>query len=107
MTRRKRKINSDVVLDELVAVAYAEDRELAEQYKEVLNENDIPAAVKANPDDGTPYKGIAVMVSEDDLDEAHVLIESRNSVADFFDMAFGDDLGRDSSMFDEDDDELF
>lgn len=88
---KKNKSNSSTALKELVTVAFAEDVDLANQYKELLNENDIPAAIKSRPDSGIPFQGIAVMVPEDYLDEAHVLIETKSSIADFFDMAFDEE----------------
>ena len=75
----------------LVTVAFAEDIELATQYKELLNNNDIPAAIKTRPDPEVSFQGIAVMVPEDYLDEAHVLIEDQNSIGDFYDLAFSED----------------
>jgi len=91
MARRKNKtLNSATALESLVTVAFAEDVDLAEQYKDLLNDNDIPAAVKTRPDPDSPHQGIAVLVPEDFLDEAHVLIEDRSSMADFYDIAFGE-----------------
>jgi hypothetical protein len=90
----KRKKNSDssgTALKSLVTVAFAEDVDLATQYKELLNDNDIPAAIKTRPEPDASYQGIAVMVPEDYLDEAHVLIEDQNSIGDFYDLAFNED----------------
>ncbi len=85
MANSKKSQSCGTALKELVTVAFAEDIDLANEYKELLNENDIPAAIKTRTPDS---QGIAVMVPEDFLDEAHVLIESRSSITDFFDMAF-------------------
>lgn len=102
---KKKKHNSSTALKELVTVAFAEDADLATHYKELLNENDIPAAIKTRPDPDLPYQGIAVMVPEDYLDEAHILIESKNSIVDFFDMAFDEDNydDTDNNFYDSDD----
>ena len=88
---KKKNQGSTTGLRELVTVAFAEDRDLAAQYKQLLNENDIPAAVKTKSGGESGYDGIAVMVPEDYLDEAHVIILSQSSVGDFYDMAFGED----------------
>ena len=88
---KKKNQSSTSTLTELVTVAFAEDKELAVQYKQLLNDNDIPAAVKIKSGDESGYDGIAVMVSEEYLDEAHVIIESQASMGDFYDMAFLDD----------------
>ncbi len=105
MANSKKKQNSNTVLKELVTVAFAEDVELASQYKQLLNDNDIPAAVKSRPDPDIPYQGIAVMVPEDYLDEAHVIIESQSSIGDFYDLAFDDENYNDTDkgFYDSDD----
>jgi hypothetical protein len=88
---KKKRQSSGTALKELVTVAFAEDVDLATQYKELLNDNDIPTAIKSRPDPDAPFQGIAVMVPEDYLDEAHVLIEAKSSIADFYDMAFDEE----------------
>lgn len=88
---KKKNRSSTTALKELVTVAFAEDKELAAQYKQLLNDNDIPVAVKTKVADEPGFGGIAVMVPEDYLDEAHVIIESQSSIGDFYDMAFGED----------------
>jgi len=92
---RKKKPGQPATLKEFVTVAFAEDMELAQEYKKLLNDGDIPAAVKAQPETAGGVPGIAVMVPEDYLDEAHVLIESQGACSDFYDMVFEDqdDLG--------------
>ena len=99
--KKKSKYNSSAALKEFVTVAFAEDTELAAQYKELLNENDIPAAIKTRPDPDLPFQGIAVLVPEDCLDEAHVIIESQNLYGDFFDMAFDDDYRNGTGPYDD------
>ncbi len=89
--RKKKKRQAGSALKDLVTVAFAEDMDLAKQYKKVLNENEIPAAVRSKSDPALNYQGVAVLVPEDFLDEAHVIIESQASMGDFYDMAFLDD----------------
>jgi len=89
--RKKKTNNSGTALKDLVTVAFAEDIDLANQYKDLLNDNDIPVAIKTRPDPEVSFQGIAVMVPEDYLDEAHVLIEDQNSIGDFYDLAFSED----------------
>lgn len=95
--RRKKKPSRQAALKEFVTVAFAEDMELAQQYKKLLNEGGIPAAIRTQPDAATGFPGIAVMVPEDYLDEAHVLIESQGAYSEFYDMVFEDqdDFGDD------------
>ncbi|MBN1816116.1 MAG: hypothetical protein JW828_02075 [Sedimentisphaerales bacterium] len=101
--RRKRK-NETVSLEEFVTVAFAEDVDLAKQYKKLLNDNNIPAAIKTGPEPGTSFPGVAVMVPEDFLDEAHLLIESEGGCSDFYDMVFHaeDDHILEDELYEED-----
>ncbi len=101
--RRKRKETRQNSLKEFVTVAFAEDMELAKQYKKLLNDEDIPAAVRSRPDAAGAFPGIAVMVPEDHIDEAHVLIESQGAYNDFYDMVFHDDDEYRPDDFDDDD----
>jgi len=106
MAHKKHK-SSRAALKDLMTVAFAEDIELAKQYKELLNENDIPAVVKTSRSK-TKTGSIAVMVPEEYLDEAHVIIHSHSSFGDFYDLAFDDGLYSDdideSDFYDPDDD---
>ena len=96
MTNRSKKIQKPATsLQEFVTVAFAEDMELAKHYKKILNENEIPAAIRTSQEASTA-PGIAVTVPEDNLDEAHILIESQASHDSFYDLAFSDDSYDDS-----------
>jgi hypothetical protein len=102
---RKKSQQSSTSLHEFVTVAFAEDMELAKQYKKILNESDIPVIIR-DTHESAQAPGIAVMVSEDHLDEAHVLIESQSSHESFYDLELGDDFGEGIASgddFDEDD----
>ncbi len=74
-----------------VTVVLTEDIEQARQSRELLRNNDIPAVIKKNSAGDLGALSIAVMVPEDFLDEAHVLIESQEAYDDFYDIAFEDD----------------
>jgi hypothetical protein len=103
--RPKKKQKSETNLQELVVVTLAEDFEQAKEYETLLEANGIPTMIKQqdkeSPD--TP-QSIAIMVPEDYLDEAHVVIESQNAYDDFYDFALEDenedDLGDD--LFEDD-----
>jgi hypothetical protein len=86
--KKQGQVNSSM---ELVTVAFAEDMDLAKEYRDMLKENEIPCAIKAKSNPASDFDGVAILVPEDFLDEAHELIESKSSVADFYDLAFGDD----------------
>ena len=89
--RKKKKTGSGTALKEMVTIAFAEDVDLAKQYKQLLLDNEIPAAIQSRSGHESEYKGIPVMVPEDYIDEAHVLIEAQDSMGDFYNMAFSDD----------------
>lgn len=83
----KSKTNKTVV--DFVTVAFAEDMELARQYKELLQDNEIDAHIKRQPNMAeSGFSDIAILVPEESLDEAHALISERANYGDFFDVAF-------------------
>ncbi len=77
-------------MQDLATVASDADMDIARQYKKILTENDIPVAIKIQRDTPT-FNSVAVMVPEDFLDEAHMLIESQSSHDSFYDLSFNDD----------------
>ncbi len=105
MAKRPQKTQkSQINLQELVIVTVAEDMEHAKEYETLLKSNDIPATIKEQSEESTNAKGIAVMVPENFLDEAHVVIESQNAYDDFYDSTLEeeDDGDFDDELFDED-----
>ena len=107
VNRRRKARTTQTPLQDFVTVAFAEDLDLAKHYKKILNDNEIPAAIKKQPDGASGFPGIAVMVPEEHLDEAHIIIESEASQESFYDMAFQDDedVNFDENLYDDDDDE--
>jgi len=92
MAKHSKKKNSSVSnVRDFVTVIFARDIEQARQCRKLLQDNEIPAVIKKDPTAGQVGQGIAVMVPEDFLDEAHVLIESQSAYDDFYDLAFEDD----------------
>jgi hypothetical protein len=87
-----------------VVVAFAEDMEQAREYKSLLEANDIPAVISEHDAHAIDTKEITVMVPEEFLDEAHVVIESQQAYDDFYDFALEDenDSDFDGDLFDED-----
>jgi hypothetical protein len=90
-------------LKELVVVTFADDMDQAKEYETLLRLNDIPAVIRTQPDDGSEGRTVAVMVPEDFLDEAHVVIESQDAYDDFYDFAMedDDDLDFDADLLDD------
>lgn len=105
MAKRSRKAKkTQTTLQEFVIVTFAKDMEEARDYETILKNNEIPAMVKEQDEPRqTGAKGIAVMVPEDFLDEAHVVIESQDAYDDFYDfVSEEDDSGLDDGTFDDD-----
>jgi hypothetical protein len=90
--RSKKEQKAQVKLQELVVVTHVEDMEQAKEYEALLKSNDIPALIKEQPEvPDDEMKGVAVMVPEDFLDEAHVVIESQDAYDDFYDLTLEDE----------------
>jgi hypothetical protein len=84
---------------ELIAVTFVEDMEQAREYETLLEANGIPATIKQHNEESADTQDIAIMVPEDYLDEAHVVIESQDAYDDFYDFALEDE---DEGDFDRD-----
>jgi hypothetical protein len=102
--RSQRTQKSQTKLQELVTVAFAEDTEQAREYEALLKSNDIPTIVKEQTGPSKNDKAIVVMVPEEFLDEAHVVIESQDAYDDFYDFALEDEDNEnfDDDLFDDD-----
>jgi hypothetical protein len=100
MAKRSQKgRKSRTKVQELVTVVFADNAEQAKDYEAILRSNDIPVTIKEQDEQGTDGKVIVVMVPEEFIDEAHVVIESQDAYDDFYDLALED---TDESEFDSD-----
>jgi len=105
MTRRSKKTpKSQANLQDFVIVTFTEDLEQAKDHETLLKNNDIPAIIKQQTEESTDTSGFAIMVPEEFLDEAHVIIESQDAYDDFYDFALEDedDGDFDSDLFEDD-----
>ena len=106
MARRPKKTQkSQAKLQDFVIVTFAEDLEQAKEREALLRNNDIPAIVRQQDEESPDAKGIAIMVPEEFLDEAHVVIESQDAYDDFYDLALEDEEEEadfDSDLFEDD-----
>jgi hypothetical protein len=93
--RSKKNQKSMSNLQDFVVVAFVEELEQAKEYETLLKTNDIPAVINEQYEQSSGAKGIAVMVPEDYLDEAHVVIESQDAYDDFYDFALEDETDDD------------
>ena len=89
---------SDVELHLELVLEFNENTEQAKNYESLLQVNDVPVVVQEQ-EDQLGNREIAVMVPEESLDEAHVIIESQDAYDDFYDFALEDE---DESDFDSD-----
>jgi len=104
MAKRSQKgRKSQTKVQELVTVAFADSVEQAKDYEAILRSNDIPVTIKEQDEQETNDKVIAVMVPEEFLDEANVVIESQDAYDDFYDLASEDtdEDDFDNDLFDE------
>ena len=69
--------------------AFSEELEEARQFKALLKENNISATIRRKTLSGN-IPGFGVFVSEDDVDEAQVILESYSAYSDFYEIAFDD-----------------
>ncbi|MHC4482210.1 MAG: hypothetical protein ACYSW4_01540 [Planctomycetota bacterium] len=101
--RPKKTQKSQAELQDFVIVTVAEDLEQAKERETLLKSNDIPAIVKQQ-DETADTNGFAVMVPEEFLDEAHVVIESQDAYDDFYDLALEEeeDTEFDTDLFEDD-----
>ena len=105
MAKRSKKFHKPQdKLEGYVVVAFAENMEQARDYKTLLDANDIPTIINEHEAHSLGSTEIAVMVSEEFLDEAHVIIESQHTYDDFYDLTSEDesDADFDGDFFDDD-----
>jgi len=105
MAKRSKKGHiSQAKLQGYVVVTFAEDLKQAREYKTLLEVNDVAAIISEQQEKSLDSKEIAVMVPEDCLDEAHVIIESQHAYDDFYDVAVEDEENSDfdDDLFEED-----
>ena len=85
---------------EYVAVVIIDDLAQARDYQQLLEENDIKVHLLEDYD----HEGsgnVAVMVPEEVVDEAHVVIESQDAYDDFYDLALDEDMVDFEDMLDD------
>ena len=101
--RSKKKQKSQANLQDFILVTFVDDLEQAREYETLLKTNDIPAVINEQYEQPSGTKGIAVMVPEDFIDEAHVVIESQDAYDDFYDFALEDETDDDfgSDLFED------
>jgi len=82
--------NQKPAVEDYVTVAIAEDVDLANDYRDILVKNNIPAITATQKSYSLAVIGIAVMVPEHLLDQAQKIVESEQDLDNFLDDAFND-----------------
>lgn len=88
---RQSKRTARLKVEELVAVAQTRDEEEARDYQALLRNDNIPATIETKTDNDTGDEIFCVLVPEQHIDEAYVVIESQDAYDDFYDMAIEDE----------------
>jgi len=104
MTKRSKKgRDAQAKLQGYVVVTFADDIEQARDYESLLRASEVPVEITEQADQ-MGNREIAVMVPDEFLDEAHVIIESQDAYDDFYDLALDDDNEEefDNDIFDDD-----
>ncbi len=99
-SRKTQKLQTDS--KDFTVVAFAETIEQAKDYESLLKANEIPATIKEQTEESTDRNSFTVVVPEDCVDEALVIIESQDAYDDFYDLT-----AEEKDDFDAFDDELF
>jgi len=101
--RSKKGHDAQTKLQGYVVVTFADDIDQARDYESLLKANEVPVEV-AEQADQMGNREIAIMVPDEFLDEAHVIIESQDAYDDFYDLALDeeDEDDFDSDIFDDD-----
>lgn len=87
---RKQNDNSKSATHDYVTAAIAEDVDMANEYRDILAKNNIPAVTAVQKNYSSAVIGVAVMVPESCLEEAQEIIESEQNFDSFLDDAFND-----------------
>ncbi len=90
---------SEAEIQDFVVVTLVRDLEQAKDYEALLKNNDIPVVIKRHDEESASAAAIAIMVPEEFIDEAHVVIESQDAYDDFYDLALEEE---DNDNFDSD-----
>lgn len=102
-SKQNKKSTTHTNAKEYVILAVLGDMEQAMDYKSLLEANDIPVIINEQKDESAE-ESISVMVPEEYLDEAHVVIESQDAYDDFYDLALDEegDADFEDDYFDDD-----
>ncbi len=106
MAKKHKKSNKQQTsLQDFVAVTFTSEIEEAKEYKTLLKNDNIPVSIKEQKEESEEGRNVyGIMVPEDFLDEALVVIESQEAYDDFYEFAMENenDDEFESDFFDDD-----
>lgn len=92
MAKRSRKAQkTSANVQEFVVVTLACNNEEAKDYEAMLQANDIPVAIEEQYGPTGDTDGIGILIPEEFLGQAQVIIESQEAYEDFYDSSLEDD----------------
>jgi len=97
--RAKKRRKGGQKVQDFVSVAFARDEIEAKEYEALLAGDDIPVTIRQQIDADTGSEGYSVMVPEEFVDEAYVIIESQDAYDDFYDETIEDETDFDAELF--------
>jgi len=95
--RSEKKQTSQVKLQDYVVVTVVQDYDLARDLETLLRTNEIDAMVKEDSSESSDK--YSILVPEEHIDEAHVVVESQDAYDDFYDCAMEDEDDFDSDYY--------
>ena len=99
--------NRKSALEDYVTAAIAEDIDLANEYRDILARNNIPAITATQKSYSDAILGTAVMVPESLLEQAQEIIESQQDFDNYLDDAFNSPDSNTENSDDYDDSDNF
>ena len=100
---KKKKTNTGQKVQDYVAVAFAKDETEAREYEALLAGDQIPVTIRQQVDADTGSEGYTVMVPDEFVDEAYVVIEAQDAYDDFYDLAIDDETDFGADIFENED----
>ena len=102
----KKTKKTQAKVKDLATVFWAEDLECATEYEKLLKNDNIPVIIKP-PQPGATNLEYEIMVPEDYIDEAHVIIDSQMGYDDLCDFDLDDECSTYMDLEDDDFEDLF
>ena len=98
MARRSdKKQASQVKVQDYVVVTVVDDHDLARDLETLLKSNDIDTRIQEESSESSD--NYSILVPEEHIDEAHVIVESQDAYDDFYDYSVEDENDFESDFY--------